>query len=315
LTVRHRPANSALSAPDPGAESGRKLRSVVAAAGDALFVLPALVLVGGLLLVPIGIGFVRSLYRWDPGYASPFVGIANYTELAGSMVFREIMRNEGVFLLAVPLWVLLPLAIALFLYERVPFAGLARTIIFYPAVASPAILGIFFRGVLAPTGLINSLLRSVGADGLARNWLADPNLVKPVLICVIAWASAGVGVVIFSAALSALDPSLLEAADVEGASGWQRLRFVVLPALKPVVDLYIALMVLMVFVGLFGWIYVLTGGGPGYASTTLDYDIYQHALTYGQFGLAAAESVYLFAIVIVIVLLARRLRSLGPKAG
>jgi multiple sugar transport system permease protein len=155
----------------------------------------------------------------------------------------------------------------------------------------------------------------VGADGLARNWLADPHLVKPVLICVIAWASAGVGVVIFSAALSALDPSLLEAADVEGASGWQRLRFVVLPAVKPVVDLYIALMVLMVFVGLFGWIYVLTGGGPGYASTTLDYDIYQHALTYGQFGLAAAESVYLFGIVIIIVLLTRRLRSLGPNAG
>ena len=224
------------------------------------------------------------------------------------------MRNEGFFLLAVPVWVLLPLAIALFLHERVPFAGLARTLIFYPAVASPAILGIFFRGVLAPTGLINSLLRSIGADGLARNWLADPHLVKPVLVCVIAWASAGVGVVIFSAALSAMDPSQLEAADVEGASGWQRLRFVVLPAVKPVVDLYIALMVLMVFVGLFGWIYVLTGGGPGYASTTLDYDIYQNALTYGKFGLAAAESVYLFGIVVILVLLTRRLRSLGPNA-
>ena len=73
--------------------------------------------------------------------------------------------------------------------------------------------------MLAPTGLINSLLRAVGLDGLARNWLADPHLVKPVLVCVIAWASAGTGVVIFSAALSALDPSLLEAADVEGASG------------------------------------------------------------------------------------------------
>jgi len=312
LAVRQS-TTSTLSAPVSGAGSGRRLRSVAAAAGDALFVLPALLLVGGLLLVPIGIGLFRSLYKWDPGYASPFVGFANYTELAASMVFREIMKNEGFFLLAVPVWVLLPLAIALFLYERVPIAGLARTIIFYPAVASPAILGIFFRGVLAPTGLINSLLRAVGLDGLARNWLADPNLVKPVLICVIAWASAGVGVVIFSAALSALDPSLLEAADVEGASGWQRLRFVVLPALRPVVDLYFALMVLMVFVGLFGWIYVLTGGGPGYASTTLDYDIYQHALTYGQFGLAAAESVYLFLIVVVIVLLTRRLRSLGPK--
>lgn len=296
-------------------ESDSRFRRLLSHAADALFVLPALLLVGGLLLVPIGIGVFRSFYNWDPGYASPFVGVANYTQLAGSTLFQEIMRNEGVFLLAVPLWVIFPLAIALFLHERVRFAGVVRTIIFYPAVASPAILGIFFRGVLAPTGLVNSLLRAVGLSALARNWLADPNLVKPVLIAVITWASAGVGVVIFSAALSALDPSLLEAADVEGASSSQRLRFVVLPALKPIVDLYVALMVLMVFVGLFGWIYVLTGGGPGYASTTLDYDIYQHALTYGQFGLAAAESVYLFAIVAVIVLLTRRLRRIRPNVG
>jgi len=93
------------------------------------------------------------------------------------------------------------------------------------------------------------------------------------------------------------------------------LRFVVLPALKPVVDLYIALMVLMVFVGLFGWIYVLTGGGPGFASTTLDYDIYQNALAYGKFGLASAESVYLFAIVVCVIVLSRRLRAIGPRSG
>lgn len=209
------------------------------------------------------------------------------------------------------MWVLLPLALALFLHERVRFAGLVRTLIFYPAVASPAILGILFRSVLAPDGLINSLLRAVGLGGLAKNWLADPHLVKPVIIGVIAWATAGVGLIIFSAALSALDPSLLEAAEVEGASAWQRLRFVVLPALRPVVDLYIALMVLTVFVGLFGWIYVLTSGGPGFSSTTVDFDIYQRGLTYGEFGIAAAESVYLFLIVVFVVVLARRLRALG----
>jgi multiple sugar transport system permease protein len=111
-----------------------------------------------------------------------------------------------------------------------------------------------------------------------------------------------------------MEPNLLEAAEVEGASSWQRIKWVVFPALRPVIDLYFALMVLTVFVGMFGWIYVLTGGGPGYASTTLDFDIYQRALVYGQFGLAAAESVYLVCIVVIVVLLARRLRSLGPDA-
>jgi ABC-type sugar transport system permease subunit len=303
-----------LSAPTAGAERRSPVRVVGAAAADALFLAPAAVLVGGLLLLPIGIGLYHSLYNWHPGYASPFVGFANYTELASNALCREILRNEASYLLGVPIWVIMPIVIALFLHDRVPFAGAVRTFIFYPAVASPAILGIFFRGVLAPEGLLNTLLRAVGLKALAQNWLADPTLVKPVLIAVIAWASTGSGVIIFSAALSALDPSLLEAANVEGASGWQRIRFVVLPALKPVVDLYIALMVLTVFIGLFGWIYVLTGGGPGYASTTLDYDIYQHALLYGQFGLAAAESVYLMGFVVVIVLLTRRLRRLGPSA-
>lgn len=283
------------------------------ALGDALFLLPAVALVGSLVLVPVATSIFRSFYEWNPGYESPFVGIANYTALATDLAFQQIMRNEAVFLIGVPIWVFLPLVIALFLHDRVPIAGLVRTIIFFPAVASPAILGIFFRSVLASDGLLNTLLESVGLGALARSWLSDPALIKPVIIVVIAWATAGIGVVIFAAALNAMEPHLLEAAEVEGASGWQKLRFVILPTLRPVIDLYAALMVLNVFVGLFAWIYVLTGGGPGFASTTLDYDIYQRALTYGQFGLAAAESVYLLGVVAIILLLAQRVRRLRER--
>jgi len=293
-------------------ESGTA-RAVLSAAGDALFLLPAFALVGTLLLYPIGTSIFRSFFAWDPGYSSPFVGIANYTALAGNMFFQEILKNEGVFLIGVPLWVALPLGIAIFLHERVPIAGIVRTIIFFPAVASPAILGIFFRSVLAPTGLLDTILHTVGLGALAQNWLSQPNLVKPVIICVIAWATAGVGVVIFSPAMRAMEPHLLERAGIEGASAGQKMRFVVLPALRPVIDLYFALMVLIVFVGLFAWIYVLTAGGPGFASTTIDYDIYQHALSYGQFGIAAAESVYLLAIVVVVLLLSHRLRKLRNR--
>jgi multiple sugar transport system permease protein len=294
-------------------EGRSAFRALLAEAGDLLFLAPALGLVGILLLYPIGTSIFRSFYDWQPGYSSPFVGIANYTKLAGSIVFQQIMRNEGEFLIGVPIWVFLPLVIALFLHDRVPIAGIVRTIVFFPAVASPAILGIFFRSVLSGTGLLNTILRDTGLGFLAQNWLSDPGLVKPVIIGVIAWATTGVGVVIFSAALSAIEPHLIEAADVEGASTLQKLRFVILPTLRPVIDLYAALMVLNVFVGLFAWIFVLTGGGPGFASTTLDYDIYQHALTYGQFGLAATESVYLLAVVIVLVVLAQRIRRLRSR--
>lgn len=291
-------------------ERSRLAAGVLSTVGDALFIVPAFALVSAFLLYPIGTSIFRSLYNWSPGYGSPFVGVANYTALAADIAFREILSNEAIYLIGVPIWVVLPLLIALLLHERVPIAGIVRTIIFFPAIASPVILGIYFRAVLAPTGAFNTLLSTVGLGSLSHNWLGDPSLVKPVIISVNAWATAGIGVVIFSAALSAMEPHLLEAAEVEGASWLQKLRFVILPSLRPVVDLYLALMVLTVFVGLFAWVFVLTAGGPGYASTTLDYDIYQRALTYGQFGLAAAESVYLLGIVAIVLLLAHRLRKL-----
>src|SRR5262249_22465024 len=115
------------------------------------------------------------------------------------------------------------------------------------------------------------------------------------------WAGLGVGVVIFSAALSSIPAELFEAAEIDGASWWQRLRYVMLPGMRSTVELYVVFQVLSVFLFLFGWIYVVTQGGPGYSSTTLDYDIYQNALSYGIFGLAAAESVYLLAIVLLIL--------------
>lgn len=297
--------------PDP------KRRGAVTAAlsnaADILFIVPAFALVGTVLLFPIGSSIFHSLYDWQPGYTSPFVGLANYTALAGNVFFQQVLKNEGIFLLGVPLWVFLPLALALFLHERVAGSGFIRTLIFAPAVASPAILGIFFRSVLSPTGVLNTILRAVGLGYFARNWLGDQGLVKPVIIAIIAWATLGIGLVIFSAALSAMEPHLLEAADVEGASSWQRLRYVVLPALRAIIDLYLALMVLIVFVGLFGWIYVLTAGGPAYASTTLDYDIYVHALTLGEFGLAAAEAVYLLAIVVFVVAVTRIVRRIHTR--
>jgi len=109
------------------------------------------------------------------------------------------------------------------------------------------------------------------------------------------------------------EPHLIEAADVEGASACQNCDSWSCRRSVQSSDLYVALMSSPYSSGLFSWIYVLTQGGPGFASTTLDYDVYQHALTYGQFGLAAAESVYLLAIVAFVVLLTHRLRRLRSR--
>src|SRR5204863_8026828 len=101
--------------------------------------------------------------------------------------------------------------------------------------------------------------------------------------------------------LSAVPQGLFEAAARDGAGWWQRLRHVVLPGLRRIVELWSVILVVTLFVAVFPWIFTLTRGGPGYTSTTIDYDIYQNALGFGRFGTAAAESVYLLVIVGVVV--------------
>jgi multiple sugar transport system permease protein len=168
-------------------------------------------------------------------------------------------------------------------------------------VLSPAIIGIMFRGILAPEGLVNEVLLSVGIVSEPVLWLDNAALVKPTLILVLAWASVGAGTVIFSAAMTSIDKHLLEAAKLDGAGWLQRLRYVVLPGIASVVAFWIVYQVVSVFLYVFGWIYVLTRGGPGYASTTLDYDVYQNAFTYGLFGYASAQSMCLLLIAVIVL--------------
>jgi multiple sugar transport system permease protein len=249
------------------------------------------------LLLPAGIAVYHAFTDWQPGYASPWVGLRNFTDLASSPNFQQILKNQAILLLGLPLWTIAPLVLAVMLHERMPAPGLFRTVFFFPATVSPAIIGILFSFLLAPNGPLNSAIKSVGLDSAARNWLVDPLWVKPTLIAVFAWATIGVGVVIFAAGLSTVPPELFEAAELDGASWWQRFYYVALPSVASVVRLWAVILVISVFVGLFPWIFTLTRGGPGYGSTTLDYDIYQQSLNFGYFGLGAAETVYLLAIV------------------
>jgi ABC-type sugar transport system permease subunit len=271
--------------------------------GEVLFVLPIVAVIGLAIVVPSVSVIAYSFTKWDPGYHSPWVGLDNYKELATSADFHQILINQGIFLLGIPLWMILPLAIAFVLYEGIPFPGVFRTIFFFPAMVSPALVGILFTFILLPDGPLNSALRSVGLGSLAHSWLAEQNLARPTIIVLLAWATMGVGVVIFSAALSALPPELLEAAALDGANWWRRLWHVVLPGIRGTVELWAVILVVTIFLGVFPWIFTLTRGGPGKLTTTFDFDIYQNALTFGYFGTAAAESVYLLLIVGLIILI------------
>jgi ABC-type sugar transport system permease subunit len=261
--------------------------------------------VGILILWPTVSAVYHSFFDWQPGYSSPFVGFRNFAMILASSIFHTIAVNEAVFAIGVPLWAGVPLLVALLLYDGVPAPGLFRTIFFFPSALSPVILGVLFKAFLRPDGLLNDTLKSAGLGTLARNWLFDPGLVKPVIIVVVLWYSMGFGVVLYSAALSAVPPELFEAAEIDGAGWLARLRYIMIPAILPMVLLNIVFSVANIFL-LFGYLYVLTQGGPGYASTTIDYDIYTNAFVNGNFGAAAAESVFLIAIMVVVLFAATR---------
>jgi ABC-type sugar transport system permease subunit len=266
-----------------------------------LFLLPALILLAIVMLVPASIAIFRSLYNWDPGYESPFVGLENFTTVLSDPVFHQAVGNQLFLLLGVPLWTLLPLLISVFLYERVAWPGLFRAVYFFPSILSTAVIAIVFREMLAPKGSLNEVLDRIGLGFLAQSWIDDPAIVKLTLIVVLAWASVGTGVMIISAALSAVPIELIEAARVEGANWWQRLRHVFLPAVLPVVVFWAVYQVISVFLWVFTWIYVLTSGGPGYSSTTTDYLIYTQIFRDGTFGTGAAMSVLLLGIVVFLL--------------
>jgi ABC-type sugar transport system permease subunit len=276
-------------------------RSLLSSAGELLFVLPVIAIIGVLILVPTMTAIIHSFTNWNPGYASPFVGLENYKTLATSPVFHTILANEGFLLLGLPLWVGLPLLLAFLLYDKVPLAGFIRTIFFFPATASPALIGILFTIILGPQGPLNSALSLFGWRS-PPDWLVSTGWVKPVLICVLAWATIGTGIMIFSAGLTAIPPELFEIAQIDGVGWWGRLRYVALPALRRITELWTVILVITVFVAMFPWVYTLTLGGPGYTSTTIDYDIYQNALTNGYFGLAAAEMVYMLILIGLVLL-------------
>ncbi|MGO4105425.1 carbohydrate ABC transporter permease [Leifsonia sp. YAF41] len=269
--------------------------------GSGLFLLlPVVILEVALFFVPLVYIFFRSTYDWQPGGESTFIGIDNYTALFADPEFWEVVGNQLFYLLGLPLWVISPLIVAYLLRENVAKAGLFRSIYFLPAVMSPAIVGLVFRSLLSGDGPVNSFLNNIGLGEFALPWLTDAALVKPVIIVLVLWAGFGTGVLIFSSAFAAVPQSQFEAARLDGAGFWREFWYIAIPNIRSTIVLWTMFQVISIFLFMFAWIYVLTGGGPGLASTTMDYAIYQNFMRFGYFGTAAAQSVVLVVMILVV---------------
>jgi ABC-type sugar transport system permease subunit len=273
---------------------GPRLRRVAA---PLLLLAPALVVLVGLRLLPIVDAFRLSFTRWD-GLASPEpVGFDNFKALVDDELFKSSLLHNLEILLAVPIWILLPYAIAWGLHSGMPGWRFFRFAFFVPVVLSPAVIGVYYGIVLRPDGPFNEILRAVRLGVLARAWLNDPSIAMPVVITIIIWSSFGVGVLIFLSALANLDQEQIDAARVDGANRWQIQRHVIFWQLLPVIEFWAVLTMIASFTVLFPLIFALTGGGPGTSTYTVDYNIYAEAFINGNLGYASAMGVALLLIV------------------
>lgn len=267
-----------------------------------LFVMPALVLYLAFVGLPILQVIAYSFFDWDNGIVQGFAGLSNYAQLAGDAVFWNALGHNAIWVvltLAFPL--MAGLLIAAILAELPSRAvQILGAVYFLPRTVPLVVAGIIWGWIYNPIfGLANYLLESIGLGWLAGAWLAESGSALLSLNVIGAWTFFGFCVIIYLAAIQSIDPSLYEAASLDGATWWQRFRFITAPLLNAT-TLFLGLYAAIEAMRFFDLVWVTTQGGPGYSTEVLTTHIYKTFFLVGDFGYAATLSVVLLVIVLSI---------------
>jgi raffinose/stachyose/melibiose transport system permease protein len=283
-----------------------------------LFVLPAAVVFGWLVLWPTLQAVQYSLTDWDGlSVAYSDLGLANYDRLfGGDTVFAQAFGNSLKFMLAVVLGqTTLSLVLAMALQRNTRANIVLRALFFFPTVLSSVSVAFVWSFVYDPTfGLANSLLSGVGLDSWQQPWLGDQSRAIFYLAIVQIWFHAGQLMVVYIAGLHTIPVELYEAADLDGVNRWQRFRFITWPLVAPATAIVVAYTTIQSFKA-FDLIFASTGGGPNHATEILSTLIYNSAFRNFEFGYAAAQSVIFVVLIALVTLLQRRAVSLSARGG
>jgi multiple sugar transport system permease protein len=263
------------------------------------FVVPALIVVLAVIIFPWLFTIWMSLHEWKVGSPTTFVGLANFVRLPNDPRFVEAIGHT---MLYTALSVLLPLVFGTFaavvFHQKFPARGFLRGIFIMPMMATPVAIALVWTMMFHPQlGILNYLLSLVGLP--AQVWVFHPATVIPSLVLVETWQWTPLVMLIVLGGLASLPVDPYEAAKIDGASFWQTFRHISLPLLWPFI---VVAMVIRTIDALksFDVIYVITVGGPGNASTTINIMLYQQAFSYYHLGYASAIVVVFFALILAI---------------
>jgi len=269
-----------------------------------IFLLPSLIGFSVFVFAPVLVSLVLSFLKWDLLTDAKFVGLSNYKNLIlHDETFHLVLKNTVVFVLGtVPTRVILGLLLAMALVKSIPGRTIFRAAIFFPVIIPTVAAAMVWRWIFnTDFGMLNDLLYNLGVNNLPQ-WLSDPNWAMVAIIILSVWKDLGFTLVLFMAGLQGIPKVLYEASEIDGASKWQKFWRITLPLLSPTTFFVIVINVIGSF-QVFDQAFVLTAGGPGYATTTIVYHIYTNAFQLFRMGYASAAAWILFAIIFGITLI------------
>ena len=274
-----------------------------------LYIVPSFILFAVFLFYPFFKTIYLSLYKTNKmGEAKLFVGLENYIDLFQSSSFYNSLTVTLIFVvIVVTVSMLLGLVTAVLCNRTFPGIRAFSTAYALPMAIASSSAAMIFQIMLHPTiGIVNKLF------GTDINWLNDPNTALICVAILTAWLNSGINFLYFSAGLSSIDETIYERASVDGASGVQKFFNLTLPGLSPIMFYTLVVNIIQAFQA-FGQVKILTEGGPNDTTNLIVYSIYRDAFFNYRFGSAAAQSVILFLIVMVITLIMFRLEKRGVK--
>ncbi len=272
-----------------------------------LFMAPSLVILGVFVIYPIIVSFWYSLHDWTIGAdVQPFVGLKNYITLTQDPQFWNALLNTlELTVVSVAVLIVLGLALALALVRDTVVTKVVRAAFFFPTIVSLTSIGLVWRFLLDPQlGLVAGLSQSIGLP--AVDWLQSTSLALPAVIFVDIWKTTGFVMIIMLGGLKAVPAERLEAGRIDGASSWQLVRYITLPSIRPTL-LFATLILTIQSLQLFDLVYVMTGGGPLFATDTLVTEVFREGFVNFRTGYASAISWVLFALIMLIALLQLRI--------
>lgn len=265
------------------------------------FIAPQLIGLIGFSLIPLIFAFVLGFMNWDGFGEKTFVGFDNFIGQLTNPIFWQSMWNTVLYtMLYIPLGVTISLLLALAL-NKIRGKEIYRVFFFMPVVTSSVSIGVIWMWIMnGDFGILNQILGVIGISG--PQWLTNTSLVMISIAILSVWWQVGFNMVIFLAGLQGISKSYYEAADIDGATKFQKFKYITLPMLSPT-TFFVTIMAVISSFQVFDQAFVMTSGGPAKASYTVVYHIYESAFVKFQMGEASAVAIILFVIIMIFTLI------------